>query len=149
MKASSRTVATIIAQLASAVWVLKFLTGKKALIKLTLQNLKIGFKIVREIAALGFSNFIMAITNGSVQIICSAALQKYGGDLYVGVMTVINSIREIVTMPVQGLTGGAQPVLSFNCGAKKYGRVKSGIKFSTGFSIVFAFAIWALLFFFP
>ncbi len=149
MGVQGAALATIIAQLASAVWVLKFLTGKKALIKLTLQNLKIDFKIVREIAALGLSNFIMAITNGSVQIICNATLQKYGGDLYVGVMTVINSIREIVTMPVQGLTSGAQPVLSFNYGAKKYSRVKSGIKFSTGFSIVFTFAIWALLFFFP
>ena len=64
------------------------------------------------------SGFVMSITNGSVQIICNATLQHYGGDLYVGIMTVINSIREIVTMPVTGLTSGAQPVMSFNYGAK-------------------------------
>ena len=105
--------------------------------------------LIKEITALGMAGFIMAITNGSVQIICNATLQKYGGDLYVGIMTVINSVREIITMPVNGMTSGAQPVMSFNYGAQKYDRVKSAIKFTTLFCILFSLAAWALLFFFP
>ena len=80
----------------------------------------------------------MAITNGSVQIVCNATLSRYGGDLYVGIMTVINSVREIITMPVTGLTSGAQPVMSFNYGARRHARVKSAIKFTTIVCILFS-----------
>ena len=141
--------ATIISQGISAFWVLRFLTGRKAIIKLSKKCLSLSFGVVKEITALGLSGFVMSITNGSVQIICNATLQRYGGDLYVGIMTVINSVREIITMPVTGLTSGAQPVMSFNYGAKKYSRVKSAIKFSTAFCIVFSLITWALIFFFP
>jgi Na+-driven multidrug efflux pump len=91
----------------------------------------------------------MAITNSAVQIVCNATLQSWGGDSYVAVMTVINSVRELVTMPVNGLTSGAQPIMSFNYGAKKYGRVKEAIKFTSLACIIFSTAVWALLFFFP
>ena len=67
----------------------------------------------------------MCVTNSSVQIMCNATLQQYGGDLYVGIMTVVNSVREVITMPVMGMTSGAQPVIGYNYGAKCYGRVKS------------------------
>ena len=67
------------------------------------------------------SGFVMSVTNGSVQIMCNATLQKYGGDLYVGVMTVINSVREIMTMPVTGLTNRAQPVIGYNYGENNTG----------------------------
>lgn len=80
---------------------------------------------------------------------CNATLQRYGGDLYVGIMTVINSVREIITMPVMGITSGAQPIMSFNYGAKKYGRVKSAISFTAISCIVFTLVMWAFLFFFP
>lgn len=76
---------------------------------------------VRNIVALGLSGFTMAITNSLVQIMCNATLQIYGGDLYVGVMTVINSVREVVSMPVQGITHSAQPVMGYNYGAGEYG----------------------------
>lgn len=142
-------VATIISQCVSAIWVLKFLTGKKALLPLTTRNMHLDFSLIKEICSLGLSGFIMSVTNGSVQIVCNATLQQYGGDLYVGIMTVINSVREIITMPVNGLTSGAQPVMSFNYGAKKYDRVKSAIKFSSISCIIFSLAAWALLFFFP
>lgn len=141
--------ATILSQFVSAVWVLKFLTGKKAILTLSLASMKPSFPIIRDITALGLSGFVMSITNGSVQIMCNATLQHYGGDLYVGIMTVINSVRELITMPVNGLTSGAQPVMSFNYGAQKYDRVKSAIRFTTLSCIVFTTAAWALLLSFP
>ena len=142
-------VATVISQMISALWVLKFLTGKKALITLNRRSMRIKRRLVRDITTLGLSGFIMSITNGAVQIICNATLQNYGGDLYIGIMTVINSVREIVNIPVNGFTNSAQPVMSFNYGAQKYGRVKSAIRFMTIFCIVFTLIVWALIFFFP
>ncbi len=141
--------ATIISQGISACWVLRFLTGRNALIKLSVRSMSLSFPLIKEITALGLSGFVMSVTNGSVQIICNATLQNYGGDLYVGIMTVINSVREIITLPLTGLTNGAQPVMSFNYGARKYDRVKSSITFTTVCSVLFTLAIWALLFFFP
>ena len=101
--------------------------------------------LIKEITALGLSGFVMSITNSAVQIICNATLQRYGGDLYIGIMTVINSVREITTIPVTGLANGSQPVISFNYGARKYDRVKSAIKLTAAFSIVFTFITWALI----
>ena len=106
-------------------------------------------KVIREITGLGLSGFVMSVTNGSVQIVCNAMLSRYGGDLYVGVMTVINSVREIITMPVNGLTNGAQPVIGFNYGAGEYERVKKAIRFMGTSCIVFTCAVWAVLFAVP
>ena len=72
---------------------------------------------MKSIVALGLSGFFMNLTNSLVQVVCNATLQAYGGDLYVGVMTIINSLREVFFMPVQGLTNGAQPVTGYNYGA--------------------------------
>lgn len=141
--------ATIISQFVSAVWVFHFLTGKKAVLTLSPAYMHPDFFVVKNIAGLGLSGFVMSITNSSVQIMCNATLQHWGGDLYVGIMTVINSVREIITMPVNGLTNGAQPVMSFNYGAGEYKRVKSAIRFTSISCIVFSLIAWALLFFFP
>lgn len=149
MGVKGAALATVISQFISAAWVLHFLTGKKAIITLSAKDMKPEKQIVKDIAALGLSGFVMSVTNGSVQIMCNATLQHYGGDLYVGVMTVINSVREIITMPVTGLTSGAQPVMSFNYGAKEYERVKSSIKFMSICCILFSTAAWALIFLFP
>lgn len=149
MGVQGAALATIISQCISSIWVLHFLVGDKAIIKLTKKCMRLQISLIKEITALGLAGFIMSITNGSVQIICNATLQRYGGDLYVGIMTVINSVREIITMPVSGMSSGAQPVMSFNYGAKEYKRVKSAISFTTIFSIIFTLAAWALLFFFP
>ena len=88
----------------------------------------------------------MSVTNGLVQIVCNATLQRYGGDIYVGIMTVINSVREIVTMPVTGLTAASQPVIGYNYGAGCYQRVKSAIRFTAVGCIVFTTVVWAVLF---
>lgn len=145
-------IATVISQGVSAVWVFCFLTSRRAVIPLSLRQFRFDGRLIGEICALGLSGFIMAVTNGSVQIICNATLKRVGGgmgDLYVGVMTVINSVREIITLPVQGLTGGAQPVMSYNYGAGKNGRVLECIRFMTVVCVIFTCAAWLVLFLFP
>lgn len=149
MNVRGAALATVISQFVSSVWVLRFLTGRHVIIPLKRENMKIQLPLIKSITGLGLSGFMMSITNGSVQIACNAMLARYGGDLYVGIMTVINSVREIITLPVTGLTSGSQPVLSFNYGAKKYDRVKASIKFMTLLCMGFLLVIWALLFFFP
>ncbi len=141
--------ATVISQFLSAVWVLLFLTGKRAILKLKFSYMHFHLKTAGEICGLGLSGFIMSVTNASVQMVCNKMLGIYGGDLYVAVMTVLNSIRDIISMPVLGLTNGAQPVLGFNYGAKKYDRVKAGIRFMSISCIIYTFAIWALVVIFP
>lgn len=137
--------ATVLAQGCSALWVLKFLTGRRALLRLRWNTLRLQAARVRRILALGTSGFVMSMTNSLVQVLCNASLQHYGGDLYVGVMTVINSIREVVSMPVQGITNGCQPVLGYNYGAGEYERVRRGIRFTTVLTVGYSVAAWALV----
>ncbi len=110
--------ATILSQLISAIWILKFLTGPKAILKLKKNCMKLKRSRVLRIIGLGMSGFTMSITNSSVQVMYNAMLQKTGGDLYVGIMTVINTVREVISMPVQGITHSSQPVMGYNYGAK-------------------------------
>lgn len=149
MGVKGAAIATVISQMLSAIWVLIFLTGKNAILKLKINNLKLNLNIVKEIVSLGMSGFIMSITNSAVQIICNASLQIYGGDIYIGIMTVINSVREIFGMPVNGLTSGAQPVLGYNYGANEYKRVREGIKFMSISCISYTFVAWIILMAFP
>ncbi len=141
--------ATVISQIVSAVWVLRFLTGKRILIPLRIREVRLRKSTVRDICRLGTSNFIMQGTNFAVQVACNSTLQKYGGDTYVGIMTVLNSVREIVMLPISGIVGGAQPVISFNYGAKEFKRVKAGIRFNTLLGFVYTAAAWALIVAFP
>lgn len=141
--------ATILSQLVSALWVLIFLSGKKAILRLRLSTLRLKADLVKQILALGLSGFTMSVTNSLVQIFCNASLQFYGGDLYVGAMTIIYSVREIVQMPMQGFTQGAQPVLGYNYGAGESGRVKEGIRFIRRVTLIYAVAVWGVLMLFP
>ena len=138
--------ATIISQCVSCLWVLHFLTGKRAILRLRRSKMRLDGKLLREITGLGLPGFIMSGTNCLVQVTCNATLRSYGGDLYIGVMTVINSVREIFSLPVTGLTHGAQPVLSFNYGAREYRRVQKGIAFTaiTGTIITVLCWIWVV-----
>ncbi len=149
MGVAGAALATVLSQAISAIWVVGFLISKKALIKLDLRALKIKWDTTRDIIKLGMSNFIMSGTTCLVQISCNVTLQSFGGDLYVGIMTVANSIREIFMLPVSGLVSGAGPVISFNYGAKKYGRVISGIRFNTWVGAVYTLAAWILIVVFP
>lgn len=145
MGVSGAALATIISQAISAMWVLNFLFGKKAIVSLKLNNIKINKNRTMEIFKLGTSNFIMHGTNCLVQVACNSTLQTYGGDLYVGIMTVVNSVREIFILPINGIVSGSQPVISFNYGAREYKRVKSGIRFNTLIGSVYTMAAWILI----
>lgn len=145
MGVSGAALATVISQAVSCIWVMRFLTGKKALLPMKKTYLRIDGKLVKEIITLGMSGFIMQGTNCLVQVVCNATLKIYGGDIYVGVMTVINSTREILSLPVSGITNGAQPVLSYNYGAGEYDRVRQGIRFTAVLGIVYTLLAWLLV----
>lgn len=141
--------ATVISQFVSAVWVMKFLLGKKTLLKLSLKSMKLRPKLDKEIMGLGLTGFILQGTNGLVHVVCNATLNVYGGDLYVGINTVLGSVRDIFQLPIQGITSGCQPVLGFNYGAKEYGRVKEGIRFTVLVGSFYTVVAWILIFLFP
>ncbi len=149
MGVQGAALATIISQFLSAAWVLKFLVGRRAILKLRLRHMRLRWRIVRRIVALGLSNFTMACTNSAVQVMCNSTLQFFGGDLYVGVMTVINSIREVVFMPISGTTQGSLPVMGYNYGARDYARVRQCIKFITKLCVVYATLVCIFLQLFP
>ena len=135
--------ATVFSQALSAAWVLIFLTGKRAILRLRREDLRLDKDRTKKIVSLGLSGFFVNMTNSLVQVVCNATLQACGGDLYVGVMTIINSIREVFIMPVHGLTNGSQPVQGYNYGAKQYGRVRQAIRFSVGVTVAYSALFWA------
>lgn len=141
--------ATVISQFLSAAWIVKFLTGKKAILKLKFRAFRLDKRRVRNITALGMSGFTMSVTNSLVQIMYNKSLQFYGGYLYVGVMTVINSVRDIISMPVNGLTNSAQPVMGYNYGAGEYKRVKRAAVFISAVSVIYTTVAWLFVNRFP
>ncbi len=149
MGVKGAALATVISQGVSAAWVMLFLTGRRALIRLRPSALRLEGRRVRRIISLGLSGFFMNMTNSLVQVVCNATLQAWGGDLYVGIMTIINSLREVFIMPVHGLTNGSQPVMGFNYGAGKPSRVRESIRFSVGVTVAYAAVFWAVAMIFP
>ena len=149
MGVSGAALATIISQAASAVWVLRFLTGRKAPLRIKRTTVRISWPLTREIITLGTTGFIMQGTNALVQIACNSTLSAFGGDLYIGLMSVITSVREVLSLPVSGLTSGAQPVMSFNYGAKEYDRVKQAIRFTSIAGTVYTVIMWIVVLMIP
>lgn len=149
MGVQGAALATIISQFAAACWTFRFLTGKRTIIRLRKRAMKLAADRVRRILVLGLAGFTMSLTNSLVQMVNNAALQTWGGDIYVAVITVINSIREVVQMPIQGITNSAQPVMSFNYGAGRYDRVRECIRIMAFMGIVYLLAIWGLISLFP
>lgn len=133
--------ATVLSQCVSAVWVLLFLFGKKTILRIKPSGMKIQKALAIPSLALGLSPFIMTSTESLLTISFNTSLQRYGGDLVVGAMTIISSISQIGLLPLQGLSQGAQPIISYNFGAKKMDRVTEAFRFlfilSFGFSTGF------------
>lgn len=125
MDVQGAALATIISQAVSAAWVLRFLTSEKSVVRLKISCMKPDGKTVLQIAALGVSPFIMQSTESLVSITLNSGLQKYGGDLYVGTMAIMTSIMQLITIPLQGITQGVQPIISYNYGAGNKERVIS------------------------
>lgn len=135
--------ATIISQAVSAVWVLRFLTGKKTHLKLRLKNMLPDIRIIGSILALGVSPFIMQSTESLIQLIFNTGMKNYGNDMYVAVMSILFSIMQVVWLPMQGFAQGAQPIISYNYGAGNLERVKKC--FRTLFVTCMAFSLGIVL----
>ncbi len=141
--------ATIISQGISAVWVLRFLTGKKGVLRIQKKHLSFSLSVMLPVLALGLSPFIMQITESILTISFNASLQKFGGDLAVGAMTILAAVMQFAMMPIQGLTQGAQPIISFNFGAQKTDRVKKTFRLLLLYCVLFSGIIWAISMFAP
>lgn len=141
--------ATVISQAVSAVWVMTFLTGKKTRWYLKRENLHVDAKIVLPCIALGLSPFVMQSTESLIAICFNSSLLRYGGDMAVGTMTVLTSIMQFSNMPLQGLTQGAQPIVSYNYGAKDAKRVRGAFKLLLRSSLIYAGALWLIIMLFP
>lgn len=124
MGVKGAALATILSQAVSALWVVRFLTSDKSVIRLRRRHMKLRPAVVKRIGSLGISPFIMQSTESLVSVTLNYGLQKYGGDLYVGTMSIMTSVMQVITIPIQGLTQGVQPITSYNYGAGNKERVK-------------------------
>lgn len=123
MGVKGAAIATVISQGISAAWVLGFLCSRHSLLRVRPQYMRPNLHTIGRIAGLGVAPFIMQSTESLVTVVLNTGLQAYGGDLYVGSMTIMQSVMQMLVMPVQGITQGAQPIMSYNYGAKNYHRV--------------------------
>ena len=142
-------IATVISQAVSAIWILRFLTGKKTILRLKKENLKLVPKIILPCLGLGVSTFVMLSTESILSISFTSSLAKFGGDVAVGAMTVLTSINQLITMPLSGVCQGGQPLISYNYGARKYDRVKEAFFCQFGVCVAYTTCFWLLLMFFP
>ena len=149
MGVKGAALATILSQALSAFWVLKFLMGKKTILRIKKQYLKIEPKTYLPCLALGMSPFVMQSTESIISVCFNSSLLKYGGDIAVGSMTILSSIMQFSMLPLQGLTQGAQPINSFNYGARKAERVKKAFFLQLIACVVFSGLIWAIAMFVP
>lgn len=137
--------ATVLSQAVGALWILRFLTGKQTTLRLKASNMKLQLPIIGPCLALGISTFVMLSTESLLSMSFTSSLAKYGGDLAVGAMTIITSVSQLVTMPLQGISQGAQPIVSFNYGAGKDDRVKKTFRLQLTVCVTYATLFWALL----
>ena len=142
-------VATVLSQFLSAVWVVRFLTGRKAELRLDFRGFRPDWRCVQRITVLGIASFVMSFTDTLVQVACNTSLRAFGGDLYISVMTVINSVRQIAQTPVLAIADGASTVISYNYGAKLYERTRGAIRFMTQIAFGYTLAVWGLVSLFP
>ncbi|MFR9239733.1 MAG: MATE family efflux transporter [Clostridium baratii] len=149
MGVKGAALATVCGQLVSALWVLKFLFGKTSVLKIRKKYLVPKVNVILPVIALGVSPFIMQGTESLVIIIMNNQLSIYGGDLAIGAMTIMSSIMQIVMLPLMGLSQGAQPIISYNYGAKKMERIKATFKLLLISCLVYTGVMWALLMIVP
>ena len=141
--------ATIISQAASCTWVLLFLFGKKTVLKIRVKNMGLQKKIILPSIALGLATFIMQASESVISVCFNSSLLKYGGDIAVGAMTILTSVMQFAMLPLQGLGQGAQPIISYNYGAKNVKRVKNAFWLLLKVSLSYAVLLWAFIMIFP
>lgn len=141
--------ATIISQAISAVWVLSFLCGRRTYLKLQKKNMCIDGKLVFPCVALGSSAFIMQSSESVISVCFNSSLLKYGGDIAVGAMTILTSVMQFAMLPMQGIAQGAQPISSYNYGAKNMERVKKTFKLLLASCLIYSIIVWGMIILFP
>lgn len=149
MGVQGAALATILSQAVSSIWVVNFLMGKSSSLRIKRKNLKLEKHIILPCIGLGVSPFIMQFTESILSICFNTSLLKYGGDLAVGAMTILNSVMQFSMLPIQGLTQGAQPIASFNYGAKQYDRVKQVFRLLLTCCLTYSTIIWIICMFVP
>ena len=149
MGVQGAALATILSQAVSAIWVISFLCGKKTTLRIRRENLNFSFKIMGPVLAWGISPFIMQSTESILSVCFNTSLQRYGGDIAVGAMTILTSVMQVSMMPLQGLSQGMQPIVSFNYGARKMDRVKKAFLLTLGCCMAYSMIMWAAAMFFP
>ena len=149
MDVRGAALATIISQALSCIWVVSFLCGKKTYLKIKKKNLGFTPKIILPCLALGVATFIMQASESVISVCFNSSLQKYGGDIAVGAMTILTSVMQFAMLPLQGLGQGGQPIISYNYGAGDAGRVRSAFKLLLKVSLGYSTLLWALVMLFP
>ena len=141
--------ATIISQGVSAVWVVSFLLSKKTGLKIRVNNMHLNARVAGAILGLGVSPFIMQSTESLISIVLNRGLQQYGGDIYVGVLTILQSVMQLIVIPVQGFSQGVQPIISYNYGANQLRRVRKTVQIALSVIWGFSFAFTGIVMLFP
>lgn len=149
MGVNGAALATVISQAVGAIWILRFLTGNKTILKLKMSDLRLKGSIIGPCLALGISSFVMLSTESILSISFTSSLSKFGGDMAVGAMTIITSTNQLVVMPVQGICHGAQPIISYNYGANKKDRVKKAFFLQFKICVIFTCISWLVMMLFP
>ena len=142
-------IATVISQAASTVWILFFLFGKKTHLRLRVKNMIPTPRIVLPCLALGLATFVMQSSESVISVCFNSSLLGYGGDVAVGAMTILTSVMQFAMLPMQGVAQGAQPILSYNYGARQAGRVKKTYKLLLVTCLCYSVTLWALVMLFP
>ena len=149
MGVKGAALATVLSQAVGAIWILCFLTGKKTILRLKKENMRLEVRVFGPCLALGISTFVMLSTESLLSISFTNSLSRYGGDVAVGAMTIITSINLLVAMPVQGICQGGQPIISYNYGADKPERVKKAFFTQFCACVAYTFTFWAVIMLFP
>ena len=143
MGVKGAALATIISQMLSCVWIISFLCGKKTQLKIRKENLKLRANIILPCIALGTAAFVMQSSESVISVCFNSSLLKYGGDIAVGAMTIMTSVMQFAMLPLQGIAQGAQPITSYNFGAKNADRVKKTFRLLLITCLTYSIALWA------
>ena len=149
MGVKGAALATIISQAVSCAWVISFLCGSKTVLRLKKENLLSGLRLTPPCIALGLSVFVMQASESVISMCFNTSLLRYGGDIAVGAMTILSSVMQFAMLPLQGIAQGAQPITSYNFGAKNTARVRESFRLLLKVCVIYSVTLWALVMLFP
>lgn len=137
-------IATVLSQAVSAIWVISFLSGRKTILKIKVENMRMRLRILGPVLALGVSPFIMQATESILAVSFNTSMLKYGGNMAVGAMTILSSVMQAAMMPIQGMSQGMTPIVSYNYGARKMERVRKAFLLTLAACLSYTLLLWSL-----